>query len=43
MDKDGCKMNQRRASPMSKTVVMQPGKTLISDNNVYAFYCVAFA
>lgn len=26
MDKDGCKMNQRRASPMSKTIVMQPAK-----------------
>ncbi|NWV27825.1 CE104 protein, partial [Origma solitaria] len=26
MDKDGCKMNQRRVSPMNKTIVVQPGK-----------------
>ncbi|NXM81163.1 CE104 protein, partial [Oenanthe oenanthe] len=26
MDKDGCKMNQRRTSPISKTVVVQPAK-----------------
>ncbi|NWY17703.1 CE104 protein, partial [Aphelocoma coerulescens] len=27
MDRDGCKMNQRRASPMNKTILVQPGKT----------------
>ncbi|NXU44293.1 CE104 protein, partial [Drymodes brunneopygia] len=27
MDKDGCKMNQRRTFPVNKTIVMQPGKT----------------
>ncbi|NXK63252.1 CE104 protein, partial [Sylvietta virens] len=26
MDKDGCKMNQRRASPMNKTILVQPAK-----------------
>ncbi|NWI55999.1 CE104 protein, partial [Calyptomena viridis] len=26
MDKDGCKMNQRRISPMNKTILLQPGK-----------------
>ncbi|NXU21217.1 CE104 protein, partial [Pardalotus punctatus] len=26
MDKDGCKMNQRRISPMNKTIVVQPAK-----------------
>ncbi|NXU00738.1 CE104 protein, partial [Buphagus erythrorhynchus] len=26
MDKDGCKMNQRRTPPMSKTIVVQPAK-----------------
>ncbi|NWV31672.1 CE104 protein, partial [Grantiella picta] len=26
MDKDGCKMNQRRTSPMNKTIVVQHGK-----------------
>ncbi|KAI1231481.1 hypothetical protein IHE44_0007933 [Lamprotornis superbus] len=26
MDKDGCKMNQRRTPPMSKTIVLQPAK-----------------
>lgn len=41
MDKDGCKMNQRRTSSMNKTILVQPGKTLV--NNVYAFYCVACA
>lgn len=28
---------------MNKTILVQPGKTLLNDNNVYAFYCVAFA
>ncbi|NWT70840.1 CE104 protein, partial [Prunella himalayana] len=27
MSRDGCKMNQRRISPMNKTVLVQPGKT----------------
>ncbi|NXY54747.1 CE104 protein, partial [Callaeas wilsoni] len=26
MDKDGCKMNQRRTSPMNKTILVQPAK-----------------
>ncbi|NWV77440.1 CE104 protein, partial [Dasyornis broadbenti] len=26
MDKDGCKMNQRRTSPMNKTIVLHPAK-----------------
>ncbi|NXB79103.1 CE104 protein, partial [Donacobius atricapilla] len=26
MDKDGCKMNQRRISPMNKTILVQPAK-----------------
>ncbi|NXI83559.1 CE104 protein, partial [Rhipidura dahli] len=26
MDRDGCKMNQRRASPMNKTILVQPAK-----------------
>ncbi|NXB46250.1 CE104 protein, partial [Leucopsar rothschildi] len=26
MDKDGCKMNQRRTPPMSRTIVVQPAK-----------------
>ncbi|NXF11665.1 CE104 protein, partial [Smithornis capensis] len=26
MDKDGCKMNQRRISPMNKTILLQPAK-----------------
>lgn len=34
MDRDGCKMNQRRTSPMNKTILVQPGKALVNDNNI---------